>query len=47
MVYKPVRWSELKAQGLEREEIVKCLLERCNELGKMQAEVLEEAAVSQ
>ena len=47
MVDKPVRWSELKAQGLEREEIVKRLLKRCNELGKMQAEVLEEVAVSQ
>ena len=35
MIDKPVRWSELKASGKTREEIVADLLTRCNELGKM------------
>lgn len=35
IVDKPVLWSELKASGRSREEIVEGLLARCNELGKM------------
>ena len=34
MIDKPVLWSELKKSGESREEIVKKLLLRCNELGK-------------
>lgn len=42
VVDKPVLWSELKASGKTREEIVDALLKRCNELGEMQFN--EEAA---
>ncbi len=35
VIDKPVYYRDLKAQGLTREEIVKKLLARCNELGKM------------
>ncbi|MBQ4053755.1 MAG: hypothetical protein IJD33_05400 [Clostridia bacterium] len=36
VVDKPVYWSQLKGEGLSREETVNKLLLRCNELGKMQ-----------
>lgn len=35
VIDKPVLWSELTKNGEQREEIIKKLLERCNELGKM------------
>ena len=49
MVDKPVLWSELKKSGESREEIVKKLLVRCNELGKMADNyaVEQEVAVSE
>ena len=39
IVDKPVLYSELSSNGETREEIAKKLLERCNELGKMQFKV--------
>lgn len=47
VIDKPVLWSQLKAQGKGREKIVEQLLERCNELGRMQIEQEEEVAISQ
>lgn len=41
VVDKPVWWSELQKEGLKRQEITKRLLDRCNELGKMEFPVLE------
>ena len=35
VIDKPVLWSELKKSGDSREEVVKKLLLRCNELGKL------------
>ena len=35
MIDAPVRYSELQAKGLSREELAKLLLDRCNELGRM------------
>ena len=36
IIDKPVMYSELSANGESKEEIAKKLLDRCNELGKMQ-----------
>jgi len=36
IIDKPVKYSELVNQGLSRDQIANQLLERCNELGKMQ-----------
>ena len=36
IVDAPVRYSELVREGLGREQIVKKMLDRCNELGRMQ-----------
>ena len=36
---KPVYYRDLQAQGLTRGQIVQKLLERCNELGKMQFDI--------
>ena len=36
IVDAPVRYSELVREGLDREQIVKKMLDRCNELGRMQ-----------
>ena len=53
VVDRPILWSELTKDGASREEIVKKLLDRCNELGRMDfgeeeratpSEVLEESA---
>ena len=38
IIDKPVLYSQLTANGETREEVAKRLLERCNELGKMQFE---------
>ena len=46
MVDKPVFWSDLKETGRSREAIVAKLLQRCNELGQMQVETIEEVALS-
>lgn len=49
VVDKPVLYSALTANGESREEVAKRLVERCNELGKMQFDetpVEKEAAVS-
>lgn len=52
IVDAPVRYSQLKAEGLTRAEICQKLLNRCNELGKMNfaqstAEVESEVAVTE
>lgn len=52
IVDKPVLYSELSSHGETREEIAKKLVERCNELGKMQfdapmVELNKEVAVSE
>ena len=50
IVDKPVLYSELTANGETKEEVLKKLLLRCNELGKMQfdsATPSQEAAVTQ
>ncbi len=39
IIDKPVYYRDLKSEGLSREEIVQKLLERCNELGKMQFDI--------
>ena len=39
VVDKPVYYRELQAQGLTRTEIVQKLLQRCNQLGKMQFDI--------
>ncbi len=36
VIDKPVNYSTLKDQGLSRDEIAKTLLDRCNELGKLE-----------
>ena len=36
IIDKPVLYSQLTANGETREEVAKRLLDRCNELGKMQ-----------
>ncbi len=38
IVDKPVLYSQLSANGETREQVAKALLDRCNELGKMQFE---------
>ena len=42
---KPVLYSELSANGETRNEIAKRLLDRCNELGKMNFDKQEEVNV--